>query len=32
MGNEAMRVRANFDAIKKLADDSKKVCENLQKK
>lgn len=32
MQNEAMRVRANFDAIKKLADDSKKVCENLQKK
>lgn len=32
MQNEAMRVRANFDAIKKLVDGSKKVCENLQKK
>lgn len=32
MQNEAKRVRANFDAIKGLADDSKKVCENLQKK
>ncbi len=32
MQNEAMRVRVNFDAIKKLVDGSKKVCENLQKK
>lgn len=32
MENEAMRVRANFDAIKKLVDGSKKVCENLQTK
>lgn len=31
MQNEAMRVRANFNAIKKLVDDSKLVCDNLQK-
>lgn len=30
MQNEAMRVRANFDAIKKLVEDSEIVCKNLQ--
>ena len=32
MQNEALRVRANFDAIKKLVEDSAAVCANLQKK
>ena len=31
MQNEAMRVRANFEAIKKLVEDSTSVCDNLQK-
>lgn len=31
MQNEALRVRANFEAIKKLVEDSNTVCENLQK-
>ena len=32
MQNEALRVRANFEAIKKLVEDSAAVCANLQKK
>ena len=32
MQNEAMRVRANFEAIKKLVNDSSAICEALQKK
>lgn len=32
MQNEALRVRANFDAIKNLVQDITEVCSNLQKK
>ena len=32
MQNEALRVRANFEAIKKLVQDITEVCSNLQKK
>lgn len=32
MQNEALRVRANFEAIKKLVQDISEVCSNLQKK
>lgn len=31
MQNEAMRVRANFEAIKKLVESSETICDNLQK-
>lgn len=32
MQNEALRVRANFDSIKKLVEKSKSVCDNLHTK